>query len=173
MPLRVVPISIPPRTHLADADWARFAENLLGFAVALCGSRHEAEDLVQQTIATLLAKRPACADHRGLARITLTRLYLSRRRAHRRLLERLRSVACRRARKVEESDRVEVRDEAMMAKEAIDSLPARQRAALLLRVVEGLSYEAIAEALECEVGAVRANLHLARMKVRSRLEGGA
>ncbi len=60
-----------------------------------------------------------------------------------------------------------------MAKEAIDSLPARQRAALLLRVVEGLSYEAIAEALECEVGAVRANLHLARMKVRSRLEGGA
>jgi RNA polymerase sigma factor (sigma-70 family) len=44
----------------------------------------------------------------------------------------------------------------------IDLLPAQQRAVLVLRLIENLEYEHIAEALGTSVAAVRANLHLAR-----------
>jgi RNA polymerase sigma-70 factor (ECF subfamily) len=52
---------------------------------------------------------------------------------------------------------------------AIDALPPQQRAAIVLRVIEGLDYAEIAATLGCPVGAVRANLHLARKKVRQML----
>jgi RNA polymerase sigma factor (sigma-70 family) len=156
---------------LAETDWSSLADNLLRFAISLTGTRDQAEDLVQQTIATLLAKRPQSADHRGLARTTLTRLWLSRQRAHRRLLARLRRIATIRTRPAEPSDPAEITEQAGIARQAIDALPPRQRAVLLLRVVEGLPYEVIAQTLACDVQAVRANLHLARARVRAHLEG--
>jgi len=52
---------------------------------------------------------------------------------------------------------------------ALEELPAPQRAALLLREVEGLSYQQIAEVLECAVGTVMSRLHYARRRLRERL----
>jgi RNA polymerase sigma-70 factor (ECF subfamily) len=54
--------------------------------------------------------------------------------------------------------------------EALDELPARQRAALLLRVDEGLGYEEIAEALETSVSSVKSLIHRARCELLQRLE---
>jgi RNA polymerase sigma-70 factor (ECF subfamily) len=54
--------------------------------------------------------------------------------------------------------------------EAIDTLPAGQRETLILREVEGLSYQEIAEALSISKGTVMSRLHYARKKVAKILE---
>ncbi len=54
--------------------------------------------------------------------------------------------------------------------EALDELPARQRAALLLRVDEGLGYEEIAAALDTSVSSVKSLIHRARCELLESLE---
>lgn len=53
---------------------------------------------------------------------------------------------------------------------AIEQLPGMQRETLILREVEGLSYQEIAEALEISKGTVMSRLHYARKKVAKILE---
>ena len=51
--------------------------------------------------------------------------------------------------------------------EALQGVPAEQRAALLLRDVEGFSYEEIAQITAVEVGTVKSRIHRARTAVRN------
>jgi len=53
---------------------------------------------------------------------------------------------------------------------AIAELPEERRIVVVLRDLEGLSYEEIAAALELELGTVRSRLHRARMDLREKLE---
>ena len=60
--------------------------------------------------------------------------------------------------------------EAVVAVEAaLATVPAEQRAALLLRDVEGFSYEEIATITAVEVGTVKSRIHRARVAVRNTL----
>lgn len=52
---------------------------------------------------------------------------------------------------------------------AIDTLPAQQKAVILLHEVEGLSKKMISEVLQCSLVTVRTNLHHARKKLRRTL----
>jgi RNA polymerase sigma-70 factor (ECF subfamily) len=45
------------------------------------------------------------------------------------------------------------------------------RAVILLREVEGLSYEEISQVLQCPKGTVMSRLHYARQKLQARLQG--
>lgn len=54
--------------------------------------------------------------------------------------------------------------------EAIESLTADHRAVILLREIDGLSYEEISEVLECSLGTVMSRLHYARKKLQTRLQ---
>ena len=60
--------------------------------------------------------------------------------------------------------------------QAIESLPEDLRTAIVLRELEGLSYEEIAAAMECPVGTVRSRIFRAREAIDKRLrevfEGG-
>lgn len=65
----------------------------------------------------------------------------------------------------------------LMAKEyekqiwkAINSLKEKDRSMIILRDLEGLSYEEIAKVLDCSVGRVKSRLHEARKKLKSILE---
>ena len=67
-------------------------------------------------------------------------------------------------------------DEVIMAQElkdviakAIDALPAELRSALTLREFEGLSYEEIAEVIECPIGTVRSRIFRAREAIDQRV----
>ena len=53
---------------------------------------------------------------------------------------------------------------------AIAELPDDRRIVVVLRDVEGLSYEEIAAALDLELGTVRSRLHRARMDLKDKLE---
>lgn len=54
--------------------------------------------------------------------------------------------------------------------EAIESLTPDHRAVILLREIDGLSYEEISEVLNCSLGTVMSRLHYARKKLQSRLQ---
>lgn len=53
--------------------------------------------------------------------------------------------------------------------EAIDKLPEDMRTAIMLREFEGMSYEEIAEAMECPVGTVRSRIFRAREAIDNKL----
>ncbi|RMD84993.1 MAG: sigma-70 family RNA polymerase sigma factor [Candidatus Dadabacteria bacterium] len=52
---------------------------------------------------------------------------------------------------------------------AIDSLTPDHRAVILLREIEGLTYEEISQALGCSMGTVMSRLHYARKKLQDKL----
>jgi RNA polymerase sigma-70 factor (ECF subfamily) len=53
--------------------------------------------------------------------------------------------------------------------EAIDKLPEDMRTAIMLREFEGMSYEEIAETMECPVGTVRSRIFRAREAIDNKL----
>jgi RNA polymerase sigma-70 factor (ECF subfamily) len=55
-------------------------------------------------------------------------------------------------------------------RQAIDELTPDHRAVILLRELEGLSYEEISQVMECSKGTVMSRLHYARKKLQSRLK---
>ena len=54
--------------------------------------------------------------------------------------------------------------------EAIDNLPDEMRVAITLREYEGLSYEEIAEAMDCPIGTVRSRIFRAREAIDEKLK---
>ena len=54
-------------------------------------------------------------------------------------------------------------------KKFVDALPERLRSIIILREIEGMSYEEIAEVMNIPVGTVRSRLHYARDIIKNRL----
>ena len=52
----------------------------------------------------------------------------------------------------------------------MDKLPAEQKAALIFRDVEGLSYQEMAEAMGCSIGTVMSRLHYGRKRMQESLK---
>jgi RNA polymerase sigma-70 factor (ECF subfamily) len=52
---------------------------------------------------------------------------------------------------------------------ALDSLPDRDRAVLVMREIQGMPYADIAQTLELPLGTLKARLHRAREQLRARL----
>ncbi|MFI5403761.1 MAG: RNA polymerase sigma factor, partial [Planctomycetota bacterium] len=73
------------------------------------------------------------------------------------------------ARAASPEDAAVSRESLALVAAAVAALPEESREALVLRDVEGLSYEEIAAALEVPVGTVRSRLHRARSLLRDRL----
>ena len=67
-------------------------------------------------------------------------------------------------------DNVERRQALASVARVVESLPHQQRAALILRKYQELSYAAIAAALECSEAAARANVYQALRKLREELK---
>lgn len=161
------------------------APRLFRLAVRLTGRREDAEDLVQETLVRAL---PALKRFEGRARLStyllraMTNLWKNRLRARRRSRlvdwfrggrnaddeERGEPVA------VDETpsplERLEQQDRARWVRRGIARLEPHRRLTLLLREVEELSYEEIAEMTGVAVGTVRSRLARARDDLRRLLE---
>ncbi len=166
---------IPSQTA-ATPDWPAIRQRLVRIARALSARPddvQEAEDLAQESLARLIAAhaQSPTLDPQRLAHRTLVNLFLDRKRRLRRAMARaLRWHSAGPAAPpgpIASLQRCEDVDKALSA---IDRLPPTQRVVLVLRVLEGLPYEAIAESLGSNVPAVRATLHVARTRLARAME---
>ena len=57
-----------------------------------------------------------------------------------------------------------------MVNAAMEALPEELRQAITLREIEGLSYEEIAEVMNCPIGTVRSRIFRAREAISSRIK---
>ncbi|MBQ1058181.1 SigE family RNA polymerase sigma factor [Micromonospora sp. C32] len=127
--------------------------SLLRTAFLLCGDRGKAEDLVQTTLAkTVVAwsrlQRSEGVDH--YVRRVLVNTFVSWRRRRSWWEQPLGRLVETQAR--DEYVGVEQRD---LLRRALDGLPARQRAAVVLRFYEDLSEQDAALVMGCSVGTVK------------------
>lgn len=152
--------------HLARAIRGR----LLRLAFGMVGDHHEAEDLVQQALLRLHDRWEAVEQPRAFARRVLTNLCIDRLRARgarpggapAALSDALPAAA--------RPEPAEQREQARAVRAALDTLGHDQRAALLLREVEELSYREIAAALAATEAQVTNWIHRAKHKLRERLQ---
>jgi RNA polymerase sigma-70 factor (ECF subfamily) len=166
---------LPMQRTLDPARLGDHLDRLYRAAWALCGSREEAEDLVQETYARLLA-RPRLLrneDDLGYLLRALRNTFLNQKRTESRRLrpgplpEQLDLVADPRARQPEDVL------EAGELYAAIAALPEDFRDVLVAVDVTGLSYKEAARALRIREGTVMSRLYRARQQVVRRIEGGS
>ncbi len=150
-------------------------DRLYRAAWALCGSREEAEDLVQETYARVLA-RPRFLRHEddlGYLLRTLRNTFLTQRRNESRRLrpgplpEELELVPDPQARDPHAAL------EAAELYAAIASLPTDYRDVIVAVDVSGLSYKEAARALDVPHGTVMSRLYRARQQLVQGLEGAS
>jgi len=147
------------------------------FAVALrmLGDAAEAQDVAQEVFVRVYR---AIGKFRGesklstwlyaiTARLCLTRLAAGERRLVRHGEEVLARVVDGQADPVAAAERGELE---VALHRAIAELPDDRRIVVVLRDLEGLSYEEIAQTLHLELGTVRSRLHRARMDLKEKLE---
>ena len=67
-------------------------------------------------------------------------------------------------------DQAMLNDRERQVWEALDSLKEKERAIIILKDMEGLSYKEIAEVFKCSLGRVKSRLHEARQKLKAILE---
>ena len=140
------------------------------FALTLTQSTHDAEDLLQAGIERALRHadrwEPGSALDSWMYRI-LQNLWRDELRAHRRRDEPLEEDA-----EVMGEDGREVNLQQLQwaeARAAVATLPEDQRLVLTLVVLDGLSYQQAAEALEVPIGTVMSRLSRARRRMAERL----
>jgi RNA polymerase sigma-70 factor (family 1) len=155
----------------------KYRNRVMGIATRMVGDRTEAEDLAQDVFVRVFH---GLEDFQGEA---LFSTWLYRIVANSCLNQRKkRSFRTRIHESLEATELVlpdlssnphtllERKELRVYVEKAIQALPHEQRMVLVLRDVEGLSYEEIADCLELELGTVRSRLHRARLHVQERLK---
>ncbi len=152
-----------------------YQHRVFGVALRMLGNAAEAEEIAQEVF---LRAHRALGEFRGDAKLS-TWLYAI---ASRLCLTRLGSSERSMVRQGEEGlmrlphhaggpDAALERSELEAAlHRAIAELPDERRIVVVLRDLEGLSYEEIAAALDLELGTVRSRLHRARTDLKDKLE---
>jgi RNA polymerase sigma-70 factor (ECF subfamily) len=150
-------------------------DRLFRAAWALCGSREDAEDLVQETYARVLA-RPRLLRHEddlGYLLRALRNTFLNERRTQSR---RLRPATLPDEVDLIADPRARQPDAALEVAEvyaAIAALPNDYRDVLVAVDVAGLSYKEASRALRIREGTVMSRLYRARQQVVRGVEGGS
>lgn len=137
---------------------------LFRFAYALTGSQHAAEDLLQAALEKVVARWRRIDDPEPYVKRTLYNLHASSWRRAIRRPERLVPDLPERITTVDETATVDLRH-TMTA--AIDQLPPRQRAIVVLRYLEDLSEHDVARILNCSPSTVSSQLSRALVQLRA------
>ncbi|MGZ8633710.1 MAG: RNA polymerase sigma factor, partial [Solirubrobacteraceae bacterium] len=155
-----------------EALVGRYQSRLLAFCRHMLGSREDAEDVLQEVFAA--AFNAMVADERPLnVRPWLYRI------ARNRSLNHLRRVQAIGVDSMDvhlsengasAADKVHRREEFRLLVEDVQGLPETQRTALLLREIDALSYDQIAEAMETTIPSVKSLLVRARVSLAESAE---
>jgi RNA polymerase sigma-70 factor (ECF subfamily) len=156
----------------------RYERTVLNLTWRLLGHREEAEDIKQEAFLRVLTKaeqfRGDCSFKTWILRIAHNLCYSALRRRRRRPeTEPLEALI------VEpQEEHVDANPEAhllrreltVQVQNALQSLPEHHRTLIVLRELEGLSYEEIAETLGCSRNAVKVRLYRAREALRKKMQ---
>lgn len=162
---------------------ALLQNTVFSFSMRVCGQRQDAEDTMQEVLLKSVPLLPKFDSPKALVvwlyKVAKTRCLMSRRRSKfapnrelsledlmpdRRELEKLSAESG------INPEMFAIRsEEAGMLREAIQKLPAQYRIVLVLRDMEGLTDEDVAEITGLRAGTVRVRLHRARLFVRKEL----
>ncbi|HEY7075972.1 MAG TPA: RNA polymerase sigma factor, partial [Solirubrobacteraceae bacterium] len=169
---RLVALSRRGNHHAFEALVARYQSRLLAFCRHMLSSREDAEDVLQEVFAA--AFNAMLADERPInVRPWLYRIARNRSLNH---LRRTQAVG------VDSmdvhfsegglttADKVHRREDFRLLIADVQDLPETQRTALLLREIDALSYEQIAEAMETTVPSVKSLLVRARVSLAEAAE---
>ena len=143
-------------------------ERVVGLAWRLLGSREDARDAAQEVYLRVFRHldrfRPGYDFHGWLYRITVNVCRDAARRRRRAPLAGPPVVEAGRPPEAEENLLDAERWNRLL--EALAALPAKERAALVLRDLEGLTSEQVARVLGCRPATVRGQIASARMRIR-------
>ena len=155
-----------------EALVARYQPRLLSFCRHMLGSKEDAEDVLQEVFAA--AFNAILADQRTInVRPWLYRIARNRSLNH---LRRVQPIGVDSMdihfseQGTSTADKVHKREDFRMLIQDVQGLPETQRTALLLREIDALSYEQIAEAMETTVPSVKSLLVRARVSLAEAAE---
>jgi RNA polymerase sigma-70 factor (sigma-E family) len=162
-------VAKPGEQKLADLYW-RHASEAVRLAFLLTGDQHAAEDIVQDAFVRLFGhfqdlRNPDAFE--VYLRRTVVNLSRDRFRSLRLERDYVAQVGDPSSREVV-SPQIEERE---LIRDALRSLPHRQRAALVLRFYADLSEQQTAEVLQCSVAAVKSLVSRATTSLRKRMRG--
>jgi len=151
-----------------------YQHRVFGVALRMLRNRSEAEEIAQEVF---LRVHGAVEDFRGEAklstwlyaitsRLCLNRLAAGERRVAREGQETLERLTA----DVDPAAQLERGELEAALQRAITELPEERRIVVVLRDLEGLPYDEIAEALDLPVNTVRSRLHRARLDLKAKLE---
>jgi RNA polymerase sigma-70 factor (ECF subfamily) len=148
-----------------EALYRRYAPDVFRFALYLSGDRSEAEDITSETFvrAWTASGTIRTATVKGYLFTIARNLFLQSRRGaprHVEIPETLPDPAA------GPHARAEQDSELAAALRALQRLPEIDRAALLMRAAEDMSYEEIARALGLSLASVKVRIHRARLALR-------
>ena len=144
--------------------YQRYSRDVMRFALYLTGSRSEAEDIVSETfVRAWLSGGPIRIGTLKSYLLAIARNLHIERHRHRARHDEIRDDVTDSAPGPETL--ASSRDELRAVLETLQQLPEIDRAALLLRAHEGLSYAEIAATLDLTVAAARVKVHRARMRL--------
>ena len=151
---------------------ARYQARLLAFCRHMLGSREDAEDVLQEVFAASF--NAICADDRAInVRPWLYRIARNRSLNH---LRRVQPIGVDSMDVhlseggVTTADKVHKREDFRLLVADVQDLPETQKTALLLREIDALSYEQIAEAMETTIPSVKSLLVRARVSLAEAAE---
>ena len=165
-----------------DALFRRWAAPLLRYLERMLGDAASAEELVQESFLRVFNARDRYAPDARFStwlftiatNLALNELRRPRRRNPHRSTEAVEeegSILPLESTEPRADDVVDARRRGAAVERELAELPERQRAALWLTAVEGLSYAEVAEALEATEKSVKALVHRARASLAERLQG--
>ena len=147
----------------------RFGPRLLYFLRKMAPRRDRADDMLQETWADIFRQLPRLQDAGAFTawayRIARGKANLEHRRNGRRPspagdVELLAAP---------QSEPQFLPEDAARVHAALDELPSEQREALVLRFLEGLSYEEISQIVSCPTGTVRSRIYYGKQALQRRL----
>ena len=177
--VRLIESTLAGNTEAFGELVLKYQDRLFGTLVHMLGSMHDARDVAQEAFLSAYEKlgtfRQESSFYSWLFRIAYNAAASNRRRIRpgKRSLDEQKSLIG-----AEPSDGSPASDPAsrLVSEEhqqqvrlALDALGPEYRDAIILKEIEGLRYEEIADLLDCPIGTVRSRIHRARQLLREKL----
>jgi RNA polymerase sigma-70 factor (ECF subfamily) len=149
----------------------RYNGRLYNFIYRFVGDRETAEDIVQETFLRAFRKR---TEYKAIANFSTWLFTIAGNLAKSELRRRKRWRMFSPMDLPDESARPDKIAESSLAdgqiQQAISSLPPNYKQVILLRDVEGMSYQEISDIVDCPVGTVKSRVNRARLKLQQKLK---